>query len=136
MIRFLVRSLITFAGNAVGLIIAALVLDGMHINATSFIVAVAIYTVVLALAQPFLAAQLRKHGSAALGGVSLIATFISLVITDIISDGFSISGVGTWIAATVIVWAGSLLADFILPYLGLKKYLEKRRPRGTAATER
>ena len=36
-------------------------------------------------------------------------------------------GVGTWIAATVIVWLGSVLAAFILPYLGLKKYLDERR---------
>jgi hypothetical protein len=35
----------------------------------------------LAFAQPFLVAQLRRRGSAALGGVSLIATFVSLVIT-------------------------------------------------------
>jgi hypothetical protein len=35
--------------------------------------------------------------------------------------------VGTWIAATVIVWLGSLLAVFILPFLGLRKYLEERR---------
>ena len=35
-------------------------------------------------------------------------------------------GVGTWIAATVVVWLGSVLAAFILPYLGLK-YLDERR---------
>ena len=49
------------------------------------------------------------------------------MITDLISDGFSISGAGTWLAATVIVWLGALIAVFILPYLGLKKYLEERR---------
>ena len=62
-----------------------------------------------------------------LGGVALIATFASLVITDLVSDGFSISGVGTWLAATVIVWVASLIAVFLIPYLGLKKYLEERR---------
>jgi uncharacterized membrane protein YvlD (DUF360 family) len=59
--------------------------------------------------------------------VALIATFIALVVTDLLSDGFTINGVGTWIAATVIVWVASLLAAFILPFLGLKKYLENRR---------
>lgn len=127
MIRLVVRTLIALAGNAIGLIVAAAVLDGVDIDATSFLVAVVIFTVVFAIIQPFLAVQLRRAGSAALGGVALIATLVSLIITDLVSDGFSISGVGNWIAATVIVWVVSLLAVFILPFLGLKKYLEERR---------
>ncbi len=129
MIRMAVRIGIALAGNAVGLIVASLVLDKMDIDVTSFIIAVVIFTVVLALLTPFLASAFRRNdaASAALGGVSLIATLVSLIITDLISDGFSISGVGTWIAAAVIVWAVSLLAVFILPYLGLKKYLEEKQ---------
>ena len=127
MIRLIVRTLIALVANAVGLIVAAAVLDGMHMNVSGFILAVIIFTVVFALLQPFLAAQFRRSRSAALGGVALIATFVALVVTDILSDGLSINGVGTWIAATVIVWVASLLAAFILPFLGLKKYLEDRR---------
>ena len=127
MIRLIVRTLIALLANAVGLIVAAAVLDGMHMNVSGFIAAVIIFTVVFALMQPFLAAQFRRSRPAALGGVSLIATLIALVVTDILSDGFSINGVGTWIAATVIVWVASLLAAFILPFLGLKKYLDERR---------
>ena len=127
MIRLIVRTVIALLANAVGLIVAAAVLDGMHMNVSGFIVAVIIFTVVFALMQPFLAAQFRRSRPAALGGVSLIATFIALVVTDIFSDGFSINGVGTWIAATVIVWVASLLAGFILPFLGLKKFLDERR---------
>jgi uncharacterized membrane protein YvlD (DUF360 family) len=126
-IRLIIRTLIALAGNAIGLIVAAAVLDGIDIDATSFLVAVVIFTVVFAIIQPFLAVQLRRAGSAALGGVALIATLVSLIITDLLSDGFSISGIGNWIAATVIVWVVSLLAVFILPFLGLRKYLEERR---------
>jgi uncharacterized membrane protein YvlD (DUF360 family) len=126
-IRLIVRTLVALVANAVGLIVAAAVLDGMHMNVSGFLLAVVIFTVVFALMQPFLAAQFRRSRSAALGGVSLIATFVALVVTDLLSDGFTINGVGTWIAATVIVWVASLLAAFILPFLGLKKYLENRR---------
>ena len=62
-----------------------------------------------------------------LGGVALIATLVALIVTDLVSDGLSISGIGTWIAATVIVWIAALLAAFVLPFFGLKKYLEERR---------
>jgi putative membrane protein len=127
MVRMLVRLLIAFLGNAVGLIVAAIVVDGVHIDVTSFIVAVVIFTILMAVLTPFLAAQLRQRGSAALGGVALISTFVALVITDLLSDGLSISGITSWLAATVIVWAGSLLAVFILPYLGLRKYLSEQR---------
>ena len=126
MIRLLIRTGILLVANAVGLIVASLVLDGMDIDVTSFIVAVVIFTVVLALMQPFLISTLRRRGSSVLGGVALIATLVSLIITDLISDGFSIDGVATWLAAAVIVWFAALLAAFILPFLGLKKYLEDR----------
>ena len=127
MIRLIVRTLIALVANAVGLLVAAAVLDGMHMDVGSFFLAVIIFTVVFALMQPFLESQFRRSSSAALGGVALIATFVALVVTDLLSDGFSIDGVGTWIAATVIVWVVSLLAAFILPFLGLKKYVEERR---------
>jgi putative membrane protein len=126
MIRLLVRVLVAVAANAVGLLVAAAVLDGMELNGTGFIVAVVIFTVVFAVLQPFLLVQLRRSRAAALGGVALLATLISLIVTDLLSDGLTIDGVGTWIAATVIVWLAALLAGFILPFLGLKKYLEGR----------
>lgn len=127
MIRLLVRMVVVLLANAVGLIVAAGVLDGMELDATGFVVAVVIFTVVFALMQPFLAMQFRANAPAMLGGVALIATLVALVITDLVSDGFTIDGVGTWLAATVIVWAASVLAAFILPLLGLKRFLEERR---------
>jgi uncharacterized membrane protein YvlD (DUF360 family) len=127
MIRFLVRTLVMLLANAIGLVIASVVLDGFDLNAAGFITAVVIFTVVLALLTPFLANQFRKRQSAALGGVALIATLLSLIITAAISDGLSISGIGTWVAAAVIVWLVALLAAFLLPYLGLKKYMETKR---------
>jgi putative membrane protein len=126
-IRLLVRSAIALVSNAVGLIVAAVVLDGMSLDVTGFLVAVVVFTIVFAFLQPFLISVLRRSPAPVLGGVALIATLASLIITVILTDGLSIDGVGTWIAATVIVWLGSVLAAFILPYLGLKKYLEERR---------
>ena len=127
MIRFIVRTLVAVAANAVGLIVASIVLDGFSINVASFVVAVVIFTIVFAVLTPFLAVQLRRLGNGAIGATALIATLVSLVVTDLLSDGFSISGVGTWIAAAVIVWLAALVAAFVLPFLGLKKYLEDNR---------
>ena len=127
MIRFLVRTLVLLLANAIGLLVATLVLDGMDVTASAFIIDVVIFTVVVGLMTPFMANQFRRRQSAALGGVALIATLIALIVTDLISDGFTIDGIGTWLAATVIVWAASLIAAWILPLLGLKKFMEERR---------
>ena len=128
MIRLLIRTVIVLAGNAVGLIVASLVFDDFAIDVTGFVIALVIFTVTVALMTPFLESVMRRNrsSSGALGGVALISTFVALVVTDLLSDGVSISGIGTWIGATVVVWLGSLIAVFILPFLGLKKYLENR----------
>ena len=39
----------------------------------------------------------------------------------------TISAVVASILAALIVWLGALVAAFVLPYLGLEKYLEERR---------
>ena len=128
-IRFLVRTVIVLLGNAVGLIVASLVFDGFDIDVTGFILSLIFFTVAVALLTPFLVNAMTRgrSNSAAVGGVALISTFLALLITDIFTDGLNISGVGTWVGATVVVWLASLLAVFILPFLGLKKYLDDRR---------
>jgi uncharacterized membrane protein YvlD (DUF360 family) len=122
-IRLIFRTLIALLANAIGLIVAAAVLSGMHMSVGSFFLDLIIFTIVTALLQPFVAAQFRRLALIA----ALIATFVALVVTDLVSDGLTIDGVSTWIAATVIVWLAALLAAFILPFLGLKKFLENRR---------
>ena len=123
MIRLIVRTLIAVVANAVGLIVAAAVLSGMHMSVGSFFVDIIIFTVVTALLQPFVAAQFRRLALFA----SLIAIFVALVVTDLISDGMTINGLSTWIWATLIIWVVALITALILPFLGLKKFLENRR---------
>jgi hypothetical protein len=91
------------------------------------VIAVVVFTVVFSLLQPFLVMSLRQSRAAVLGGVALIATLASLIVTVLVTDGLSIDGLTGWILGTLIVWLASVLAGFILPYLGLKKYLDERR---------
>ena len=127
MIRLLVRIAVAAAANAIGLIVAAALLDGVHLNGAAFVVAVAIFTVVFALLHPFLLMQMRRRRGLAFVGSAVLATLIALILADVLSDGLTIEGAGTWIAATVIVWLAALLAAFILPFLGLRKFMEERR---------
>jgi len=127
MVRTLIRLGLTLLGNALGLWIASLVLDDMHVSGTAFVLAVVIFTVLIVILQPLVTKMALQHAESLQGGSALVTTFLALVITDLISDGLSISGAVTWILATVIVWLGSLLAGVVLPMIFLKDAAENRK---------
>ena len=127
MIRMLISAAVHLAANAVGLLVAALVLEDMTLDATAFVLAVLIFTVVEVLARPFLVSLAMKGASYLQGATALVATLAGLIITDLVSDGLQIDGLGTWVVATLIVWVGALLASLILPVLFVKGKVEERR---------
>jgi uncharacterized membrane protein YvlD (DUF360 family) len=129
MIRLLVSFVIQLAANALGFIVAASILDKMEVSNTGFVVAVVIFTVVYALAQPFLTQMALSKASALRGGVALVATLVGLIVTALIvgDDDLKISGAATWIEATVIIWIVSLLGVLILPAIFVKKKVQEKR---------
>jgi putative membrane protein len=128
MIRLLISAAIRLGANAVGLLVADLVLDDMSVEWQSFIVAVALFTVVEVIIEPLIIRMALQSAPALRGGVALIATLIGLIVTDLVFDGFSISGAWTWVAATVIVWLGGLIAALILPLIFLRNRADGAQP--------
>lgn len=124
MVRFLISVGIALLTNAIALVVAALVLDDMSLEFSGFIVAVIIFTGVYALAQPFLTQQALSRASALRGGVALIATLVSLVVTAIVSDSLQIDGLTTWLLAMLIVWIAALIGAWLLPLVLLKRVLD------------
>lgn len=55
-----------------------------------------------------------------------MTTLVGLIVTTAVSDGLHISGIGTWLAATVIVWIAAVVASVVLPLLFVKKSLRRR----------
>ncbi|MFZ4719828.1 MAG: phage holin family protein [Ilumatobacteraceae bacterium] len=127
MIRFLVRLLIQVLAAAVGLIVAAAILEDMTISGTAFIVAVLIFVAVNALTGPFVAKSAMRNQSALLGAVALVSTLIALVVTAWLSDGLSITGLTTWLLAGVIVWLAGIIAALIIPVLLVKAGIKSAR---------
>jgi hypothetical protein len=127
-IRFIVGLLIYLAAAAIGLAVAALVLSGVSLTASGFLVAIIIFAVLQALFLPFIGAMADKRDSVLLGGAAgLIATFAALVVTTLVSDGVDISGIGTWIVATLIVWIVGLIAMVLIPVILVKAGIEHAR---------
>lgn len=121
MLRMLISAALYLVANAVGLLVAAAVLDDMAISGPAFVFAVVIFTLVEVLVQPLLTQMAVKNANALRGSTSLVATLIGLIVTTLVSDGLTISGALTWVLATVIVWAAALLAGWILPLIFVKR---------------
>ena len=120
MIRLLLRAVVFLASAAIGLIVASLVLDDVTVTTEGFLLVVVIFAVIQSVISPFLARVAAKNATALLGGVGLLATFVALLVVTLWGDAITIDGgVGTWIAATVIVWLATALATMLLPFLFL-----------------
>ena len=127
MIRMLIGVGIQLLANALGLLVAAAILDKMEVSGTAFVIAVILFTAVYALAQPFLSQIAVNKVPALRGGVALVATLVGLIVTALISDGLSIDGLSTWLVASLIVWVISLLGTLLLPLILVKKAVEEKR---------
>jgi len=123
MIRTLIKVGLTIAGNAIGLLVAAALLDDVKLSGAAFILAVIIFTVAELILEPFIEKMVTEHAERLRIFTSLVTTFLALLITDLLSDGLSIEGASTWLLATVIVWLGTLLAGIIL----LRLFVDERR---------
>jgi putative membrane protein len=126
MIRMLIRIGIHLLANAIGLIVAAWVLSGMTITGPAFVIAVVIFTAVEVVADPLLTRIAITSVPALRGGVALVTTVVGLLITSVVSSGLTISGVDTWVLATLIVWLAALVAALILPVFLVKKAVTER----------
>jgi putative membrane protein len=126
-IRLLISAGIRLLANTIGLLVATAVLDGMTIDAASFVMAVLIFTVVEVVFEPMLRQMAMKSAQALMGSVSLIITFVGLLVTELVSDGLQITGLSTWVLATIIVWLAALIAGLILPLILVKRAVSDRR---------
>jgi len=111
--------------NAVGLLVAAALLSGFHINGVAFVIAVVIFTLVEVVADPLITKVALTSVPALRGGVALVTTLVGLFVTTLISSGISINGLSTWILATLIVWLFALIATLVIPLFLFKKALQK-----------
>jgi len=121
MIRLLVSGVVYLVANAIGLLVANALLDDMSVDASAFVIALLIFTGVEVLVQPLITQIAIKNANALVGSSAFIATLIGLIVTVAVSDGLAISGLVTWVLATVIVWAAALLAGIVLRAIFVKR---------------
>jgi putative membrane protein len=123
MIRLLARMALELLANAVGLLVAAWLLDGFSMTATAFVIVVLIFSALKFVLDPLILKMSIQYVPALRGGIALVTTLVSLVITSLITDGLQIEGLDTWVLATLIVWLFGVIASLLLPIFVLKNVL-------------
>lgn len=121
MVRFLIRVAIFLGTAALGLLVAAFLLPDVRLSVSGFIVAVVVFALAQSLLAPFIFNVARKYASPLLGGIGLVSTFVALLIASFFPGGLTISGISTWISATLVVWIVTALGAWVLPILFLKE---------------
>jgi uncharacterized membrane protein YvlD (DUF360 family) len=130
--RLLVRIALAVVANAVALIVVALLLDDFEIDATSFLFAVVLFSILSLLLRPILVWAVVRWARPLVGVVGLVTTFGILLITDLFSDGIQIEGAVTWILATVIVWLALVVYEVLSDRL-VRAVLHRGPPGAPAA---
>ena len=127
MIRFLIRVAVYFVSAFIGLVAADLLLSGLSIEVSSYFTVAIIFALIQAIISPLVFKMTAKNANAFIGGVGLLSVFVSLLITNILLSGITVSGFSTWILASLIIWLVTAIAAFILPFIFAKNVVEERR---------
>lgn len=127
MIRFLLSTVVYLIANAIGLLIAIFLLPGFRIDPLAFVFAVAAFSIVQTVLGPLITKISFRSFPQMMGGIALVTIFVGLLITDAIMSGMEIGGVSNLLAATLLVWLGSLIASILLPLYVFKELVEKNR---------
>lgn len=125
MIRLLLQTAATVIANAVGLLLAAAMLNGFSIDAVSFIVVLLVFSGVMILTGPLMTKIAITSVPQIRGAVALVTVFVGLKVTEWLMQGFVIGDatnwLSNWLAATLLVWLGSLIAEILLPIYVFKQ---------------
>ncbi|MCA0870598.1 phage holin family protein [Seohaeicola saemankumensis] len=127
MMRFLMSTAAHLVGNAVGLLLASILLDGFSIQPLALVIVVVIFTAIEVVASPLITKISMKNMPQLMGGVALVTTFVGLWLTDLIVEGFDVGGVTNWLLGTLIVWLGALIAGVLLPIYVFKSLREDHK---------
>ena len=121
MIRFMIRAAIFLATAALGLLAAALILPDFQLSLSGLLVAIIVFALAQSVLAPFIFKMARRYAPALVGGIGLVSTFVALLIASLVGGGLAITGIGTWILGTLIVWIVTALGSWLLPLIALKK---------------
>lgn len=136
MTTLLLRVVVYLASAAAGLILADLLVEGFRISWLDwwgFLLAIVIFAIVQSVITPLATRLARRHAPLLLGGIGIIATFVSLLVVALLpSAGVRIVSVSGWVLAPLVVWIVSAIITWVLTVV----LIDRRARRRTASASR
>ena len=114
-VRLALSIVSTIIANAAGLLLATFLLTGFTIDAVSLVVVLLVFSWVMILTGPLVTKVAVTSMPQIRGSISLVSALLGLKITEWLMPGFDIGGLSNWLAATLLVWLGSQMAEFLIP---------------------
>lgn len=112
--RFLLSIVVNLGAAALGLLAAKALVDGFVIPVAAFLSVIVVFALLQAILSPIIAKAAAKWAPSFVGGVALISTFVSLLVSSWIFSDMKLGGLGDWIFATLIVWVVTAIATIVL----------------------
>jgi len=103
--RFLMGWILGLGGNAIGLILASLLLGAQFQidGVIPFLISLVVFAILSGLFTWLVLKFLVRHAGSIVALTGLISTFLALFITSLLTSGLDINGWG-WVWGTLIVW--------------------------------
>lgn len=115
--QILLRAVVVLGSWAIGLLVAAWVVPEVSLSVSGYIVAVVVFSLVHAILSVFIVKLPHEWASLLLGGTGLVLTIVALRLASVLTDGLTIRGGASWVAATVVVWLVTTVGAISLPEL-------------------
>lgn len=131
MITFLYRGLLYVVSAGLGLLAADLLLDGFQIQWNrwwGFVVCILVFAVLQSVLAPWVSRIADRYAPVLMGGIGIVSTLIALVIVVLLPiGGLRIVDAAGWLLGAVIVWLVTAVGSVLLPFLFLRKRVQKAR---------
>lgn len=115
--QIVLRAVLLLGAWASGLLVAAQVVPGVSLSVSGFIVAVLAFSAAQAVLSLSLLKLPHEYASVLMGGTGLALTVFALVLATAETHGFTIRGMASWLATTLVVWLVTTIGAISLPEL-------------------
>ncbi|WFP16992.1 hypothetical protein [Citricoccus muralis] len=85
-----------------------------------FLTATVIFAVAQTIFTPIIMKLIERYASPLISLIGLLSTWVALFVATLFAGGLQITGLSTWIAATVVVWVVTAVGSWVLPLIFLR----------------
>lgn len=111
----MIRGAARLCAWSIGLWLAVLVVPGVSVRPSGFVVAVLILSVGMTALSPLILRLPHGYASLVMGSSALIMTFVSLGLASVLTHGLCFRQGASWLATVMVCWLCTTIGAVLLP---------------------